>query len=197
MALLILIPLLGIALLIATYETFFSRKKSFHSMAMVAHTMPRLAKPNLTKDSSVSIVGTDVPGLFNRWYPWKKILERWSHFDKIPVRYLLIKPNARTIEKMMELLNKNGANFSVRTIPSNYTTEDDDLKSLIDESEEHHFAIFQNPKQLWIEGSHKRNDIYAFNCEFVSPSKAKDDPRGRLYERAFEILWKEGTPLRN
>ena len=173
-------------LLSARFTNTGAKLKRFYPEAGIASVMIPLVSAHRTKDSTVYIVGSD--GEYACGNPqWPNGLESWLA-EGNRVSYLLIDPTEAAIKIFRRIQDQYPDHFRFTAANSSSVRDKPRVSELIHKYETFHFALFDNPPQMWIEGSHPRKSPVAYNCEYLPPKEAATDPRFYRFKDNFLLV---------
>lgn len=128
----------------------------------------------IQRGSRAFIVGYDGPNLSADNYPWIEMLEEWLK-KGCEITYLLIKPTERATNALLSLVPSEAAGkLSVYTV-SEPSKDSGSAAEFINQWRTFHFGIFEEPRQLWVEGCHEPGVTVAKDC-FFFPKGVADKP---------------------
>ena len=166
---------------------------SLHQEGVVSFPVANIATtldPNVEihPDSKAFIVGNDGPNLTAKDYPWIGILGKWLHTG-CDINYLLLEPSEKTLDVFRPLLKANNpGKLSVYGIDRNAASTE--AVAMIKQWKTFHFAVFENPRQLWVESDHKPQDTEARDCYFFPKEVAKTAGLVDVLKSKFEYILK-------
>ncbi len=98
---------------------------------------------------------------------WCRVFRKWTKKGLI-IKYLLLEVDGDVKAELGKLKNDLGDNFEAFVLERKHTTQDVARKL-----ETFHPTLFlgkDGNNAAWIEGLHRRNSIYAYNVDYISPS---------------------------
>ena len=157
------------------------------SKANIATDLEPRTKAYVQKGSRAYIVGNDGINVSTDNYPWVNLLRQWLE-KGCDISYLLQNPEDKTLEKLRSLVQgkdtKRGR-LQVFRIDGD-AKKDSSTEEYLKQWETFHFAVFENPKQLWIETCHEPGKTWAHDCYYFSPKTAEQTPLLEVYKSRFD-----------
>ncbi|MEI8341632.1 MAG: hypothetical protein WCH43_08880 [Verrucomicrobiota bacterium] len=148
----------------------------------------------------LDVVGFDGPNIAKLDYPWvSEYLEPWIS-KGLHIRYLLIKPSDGAKTRLTDLIERTKNDEGTLEVHILDTSKAREMSGcdFAEDWERFHFAVFNDPPQLWIENDHPPGETFAEGCVYFSPEKAKDEPLHTLLQSQFDLAWeKMASPLKN
>ena len=156
--------------------------------AEIATAAPLQKNKNIKAESKIHIVGNDGANLKSVYPHWLPLLQSWLTVG-CEIRYLLLEMEDSIFQALHRLRKDNLGSGKLRV----YTINNDrplpkEVRDLVQRWRTFHFAIFENPRQLWIEMNHQPQKTHADNCYFI-PTKLAEKP-GILdvYKSQFDFV---------
>jgi len=173
----------GLTLLI---EKLLKPEILFHSKAGAASVMVPLVSKYRTKETEIKIIGADGEYAYNK-PSWLETIDLWMN-EGNTISYLLINPSQNALSVFKKLKDKYPKRFYLDTVRTDKDLKDEKANELVRKYEKFHFALFENPRQMWIEGYHPRGVDIAYDCEYVPPRKAFTDQRFDRFTSNFIMI---------
>lgn len=163
-------------------------RQFFDDAGIVTRLEPQV---KLTANSVVRIVGYDGPS-FTPDYIWLKTLRQWIDEAGCEVRYLLLAPSECALDGIEQLRGSllHPERLHVYSIDRNKAL-DGPTEQLLDEWKTFHFAIIENPDQLWVETNHPVGQKNAKDCFYAPPERAIHSASFVLYRVQFDYIVSE------
>jgi hypothetical protein len=137
--------------------------------------------------SKAFIVGYDGANLSAPDYPWVRILKEWLDAG-CDVTYLLLNPSPKSLEALAPLsITKTSGRLCVYGIDKSKAGSPRTLE-MINQWRAFHFAIFEDPRQLWVECDHQPGDTKARDCYFFPEDVAKKPGLPDILKSKFEYV---------
>ncbi len=146
--------------------------------ADVADALGRLAR--VRAGTGIDILGLDLRLLVER-AAWRDLIEDWLR-KGARVRYL-VQEAGEEGRKSLRGLAAGGFEGTIELFVLKAGERESDLAL---DAKDFHFAVFRDPDQLWLEGSHTADGLVALDCEYVP--RAADDERWGARAADFEGL---------
>lgn len=165
----------------------------YHKTAAIATLMAPLVSKNLKEGSRVRVVGNDSPNLCAEDYPWKDHLLNWLERG-VKVDYLLTAPSQKSLNVLKQLKEKasdHGDGLRVWFVvddPSTLDALSEVDRQWLERLMETHFAVFENPSQLWLEADHPRESTDANGCVFYGVNSRFGHALGKTLSNRFTYL---------
>ena len=154
---------------------------------IATHLVPR-AEKNFQDKPTMDVVGNDGPGLSTPGYPWPDDLKRWLAERNCTTRYLLLNPAPESLNSLKKLKKqKGGERLSVFVLKKGIELNGE-WADIIKQWETYHFAIFDNPRQMWIETKHEPRTTDARGCYFLSPELSHESGVYDVLRERFEYV---------
>jgi len=154
--------------------------------ANIASDLVPRAQNNFLDRPTMDVIGNDSPNLSAPRYPWPNDLKRWLSEKKCSIRYLLLNPSAESLRSLADIKKQvGGERLSVFILKKNPKLEGEWL-DIIKQWETFHFALFDNPRQMWVETEHKPGVTDASGCYFLSPELASESGVYEVLKGRFE-----------
>lgn len=179
---------------------FFPLEKNNFSEAGIAKTLTPLLKKHLAHGAKIKMVGSAGDNLFNGTqdpsYPkaWQDPLRSlfWGKADDI--YYLLVGPDDqawKALEAIATEVNQREGRecFHIARITNADEVKDEKLRGYAKDARTGHFLLAENPKLLWLEGHHPPGSTTAYDCKFVPPTDAAQDPRHKNLSVIFDKMF--------
>jgi hypothetical protein len=141
--------------------------------AFIATTPFLKDNPDVRRGSKIDIVGYDGPNFGEKYKHWIPVLKTWLETG-CDVRYLLLHPGARAKQSLGDLaseFNQCGGKLTVFTV-KNKPKPPRAISDLLIHWKTFHFAVFDKPRQLWIETYHAPGKTFAKDCYFFPKAAA-------------------------
>jgi hypothetical protein len=159
--------------------------------ARIATNLAPRAKRYLSKNSNFYVVGYDCPNLTQSSYTkWEEFLV-YSCRQGCSFSYYLGKTNPLAIERFREIAKASGARAGQIQVYTRDHKGSVFAESYANQWRTFHFAVFENPRQLWIETLHPEGKTEAYNCYYLPPSKAKNEGLLDTCKLRFEMVTRE------
>ena len=158
--------------------------------AFIATDLGPRAGDHMTKKSHFYVTGYDCPNLHKDYQAWEdflvKVCKRGCSFT-----YFLGKENETTIARFKHIAEASKAKpGQIQIFVRNH--EGSPLaESYADQWKTFHFAIFEDPRQLWIETNHPEGQTEAYDCYYLPPKIAKEEPLLDIFKSRLELVIKE------
>jgi len=153
--------------------------------AQIATTLNPLVVDHVNERSSIVILGNDGPNVSEPDYPWKVYLKEWLEAGS-EISYLMFDPSEATKIILKELSDDFPGMFRA-------------YKILGDRFDRYrtcqHFALFQNPKMLWIEGEHLPETTTASDCSFFPEGVAERSMDYQVVSLLAQRMLQSAEPL--
>lgn len=106
------------------------------------------------------------------------------------VEYALIEPSDSAWKNLKAIESESNGKIKLYRIPTpdQILTGNLRARQVVRECEVSHFALIDEPKQIWIEGFHPKEYTEAQAVEYVPPNEAENDPRYLSLKHKFELL---------
>ena len=147
----------------------------------------RLIKPKDINNDTLILIGGERfdCGDSDRWI---ERVKEWLA-QGATIKHIIVEPSNITkenIEKLKELSPKFQSYSITDSTALKRLHEQEYAQYLINS----HATVWINPdnKFMWLESNHPPEQITAYNCEFVSKKRAKNDRRVKLHQERMEAL---------
>ena len=169
-----------------------SKGVKYFDVARIATELGAEASRFITEHSRVLIVGYDGPNLSRDDHSyWQDFLTKWLAMG-CSVEYLLL--GAKEMPDSLFALQMAAVRVMSKGRKGSLVAHQVDPKKAQDREAVHfcerwrtfHFAVFENPRQLWIEGCHRPGYIEAEDCLYFSPEAAEKLAMLDLLKKQFE-----------
>ena len=151
------------------------------------HMTPRVRR-HITDQSTIRVVGADCHYLEHR-EKWAENLRSWLERG-CQIDYLVSQPSANAHGVLRDIHSEYPERFHFRDVVDLDDSISAENKKRLKELRTFHFVLFDNPRQIWIEGNHPEESLQAFDCEYVPPKRAQRDDRYEEYSDVFEATWR-------
>lgn len=171
----------------------------YFPQAHMAQDLGPLMNSCVIDGCTILIPGGDPKELFRRRipfirYPWKRYLIKWLNENNAKITYFLVEPSESAI-KELEKLHTQWKGFTLCLVRTLDEIEDEDDRKLLESMRTFHTVLLKNEagdhRMMWIEGCHPPGSKVAYDCEFVPPPIAKNDPRFDIYWKTLKRVEKE------
>ena len=160
--------------------------------ARIATDLAPLAENHLGEGTHFYVVGYDCPNLTRPEY------ERWEEFlikackQHASFTYYLGKSSPKAIERFKDIATQGHAKPGQIQIYIRNRKGSPLSEAYANQWKTFHFAIFDGKeKQLWLELNHPEGDTTAYNCFYLPPEIAKDEPLLDIYKTRLETVISE------
>jgi hypothetical protein len=158
--------------------------------ANIGTDLEPLTRDYIGAGSRVQIVGNDGANIFAKDYPWPGILDLWLS-KGCDVDYLLLNPSRYALSVLGKVagshLENDDGTLAVFQVKGDCSPTKD-VADYLRQWERFHFAVFENPKQLWIESCHEPGRTSASDCYYFNPEEAEKSPLLEVYKSRFEYV---------
>jgi hypothetical protein len=163
--------------------------------ARIASDLGPRALEHLRNNSNLFVVGYDCPNLTDPSYTeWEEFLAA-ACARGCGLTYYFGKKNKALIDRFRKIAE------TVKARPGQIQIYMRDHKgqkfseTYAEQWKTFHFAVFENPKQLWIETNHPEGSTVAFNCYYLAPREASNEPLWDVCKSRFEMVTRECASL--
>lgn len=119
------------------------------------------------EDSQLWIFGCDGRYFVNKkGRRWQRVFRKWTKKGLV-IKYILLEMDDEAKSELRKLKKTLGEKFDVLLLEHNEETQDITRKL-----ETFHPTLFfgkEDSRAAWIEGLHRKNSIFAYNVDYVSP----------------------------
>jgi hypothetical protein len=144
------------------------------------------ALASVTSSTVIAIIGRDLSYLAAS-PAWRAMLAKWLRAGA-KIRYLVAARDARG-EELFGTLARAQRGSAELLVLANEAVDSQVARAY----GAFHFAAFENPAQLWLEGRHESTAAIAEECEFVSDARL--DPRWAARREDFDALASNATSV--
>ena len=124
---------------------------------------------------------------------WLRVLLKWAG-QGVKIHLLVIAPSREEGEKLSDLSSHSPEWLEIRVINDPNKVVDPRAKELSLKYMTYHYALFENPSMMWVEGTH-RSSPAAFHCQFVPPQYIDRERRFEDYKPNFMIVWEQAMKV--
>jgi hypothetical protein len=169
--------------------------------AFIATDLGPRAKRHLKKGSHFCVVGYDCPNLIKKDYlKWEEFLasscKKGSSFTYfLGKRDFSKKEIELLVQRFQEIAEQSQAHRGQIRVFVRSRRGGPLAESYANQWKRFHFAIFENPRQLWIETNHPEGETRAYDCYYLPPKIAKDEPLLNVYKNRFDMVVEECSSL--
>ena len=157
--------------------------------------------PNRFEDCQLWLFGCDGRYIINKkGRRWHRVFRKWTKGGLV-IKYILLEIDDEVkseLGRLKRALGKDlGKNFDVLMLEHN-----DETREIARKLETFHPTLFLgrgDDRAAWIEGLHRKNSVFAYNVDYISPcviqSSRAQRKRLELYERDLEFVCDNSTAV--
>jgi hypothetical protein len=163
--------------------------------ARIASNLAPRARRHLGEKTRCYVVGYDCPNLTKRGYTeWEKFLVAACQAG-CKISYYLGKTSEPAMQRFHRIATESQARRGQIKVYVRDREGSRIAESYANQWKTFHFVIFENPRQLWIETNHPQGKTEAYNCYYLPPAKAKNEPLLDLFKSRFQMVVQECAGL--
>jgi len=167
----------------------------FFDRAQIASKLGPRAMENLTESSSFCVVGYDCPNMAKEYGKWQEFLVDVCKKGCCFTYYLGKKDIKGVFDRFDEIAKSSHAKRGQIKVFVRSRIGSKQAETLANQWKRFHFAIFEKPRQLWIEVDHPEGVTEASECYYFPPKIAEKEPLLDICKSRFETVVNECASL--